>query len=365
MSAYVGTGLLTNEGQAWKHSRSRVRPQFSQASVSDLALFERHSQELVRKLVPGTDGWTRHTDLQQLFFDFTLDVATEFFYGRSVHSQNPVTQAALGGPGKTGPPNGEVFTKCIDVVTDWVGAMSTLGKWYKYAPARQFKRSRAKIYEMVDWYVDRAVARVTDEFPTKPLDPSRFVLLDELAKNTDDKLWLRNETIGLLTGGRATSAALLGWLFYYLARQPSLYRKLRRSIVEEFGTGYEAGHFTASQLRASQYLKACIYEALRLGSPTHTSVRSAARDTTLPRGGGSQGKDPIYIPKGTTVTLNLFSLHHREDIWGKDVEHFKPERWGRFDRGWEFLPFGGGPRACIGREYSIRNPKKPTGLTTY
>ena len=351
MSNYVGTGLLTNEGQAWKHSRSRVRPQFSQVSVSNLALYDRHAQELLLKLVPSTDGWTRTTDLQPLFFNLTLDVVTEFFYGQSVHSQNPVAQAVLAGPGNTGPPNGEIFTACIDVATDWVASMSVLGKWYKFAPARRFKQSRAKIFELVDWYVVKALQRVKEKSSTEPTDSSRFVLLDELAKNTDDKIWLRNETLGLLTGGRSTSAALLGWLFFYLARQPSLYHKLRTSVLEEFGTESKARQFTVPQLRASRYLKSCIYEALRLGSPAHTSVRSAARDTTLPRGGGPEGKDPIYMPKGTLVTLNVFNLHHREDIWGQDVNEFKPERWDQFDRGWEFLPFGGGPRACIGRTY--------------
>ncbi|CAL8579318.1 hypothetical protein XPA_005068 [Xanthoria parietina] len=353
MSNYVGTGLLTNEGQAWKHSRSRVRPQFSQVSVSNLALYDRHAQELLLKLVPSTDGWTRTTDLQPLFFNLTLDVVTEFFYGQSVHSQNPVAQAALAGPGNTGPPNGEIFTACIDVATDWVASMSVLGKWYKFAPARRFKQSRAKIFELVDWYVVKALQRVKEKSSTEPTDSSSFVLLDELAKNTDDKIWLRNETLGLLTGGRSTSAALLGWLFFYLARQPSLYHKLRTSVLEEFGTESKARQFTVPQLRASRYLKSCIYEALRLGSPAHTSVRSAARDTTLPRGGGPEGKDPIYIPKGTLVTLNVFNLHHREDIWGQDVNEFKPERWDQFDRGWEFLPFGGGPRACIGRDFAL------------
>lgn len=362
MSAYLGTGLLTSEGQAWKHSRSRVRPQSSQVSVSNLALYERHARELLLKLVPGTDGWTGTTDLQPLFFNLTLDVATEFFYGQSVHSQNPAAQAALASPGKAGPPNGEVFTACIDVATDWVSSMSILGKWYKFAPARQFKQSRAKILEMVDWYVQGALERVKEKSPTEPAESSRFVLLDELAKNTDDKVWLRNETLGLLTGGRSTSAALLSWLFYYLARQPSLYHKLRISIIEEFGTEYEAGQITVPQLRASRYLKCCIYEALRFGSPTHTTVRSAARDTTLPRGGGPEGNDPIYIPKGTVVTLNIFSLHHREDIWGKDVNEFKPERWDRFDQGWEFIPFGGGPRACIGRKYPTDDLQDSTDL---
>ena len=129
---------------------SHVRPQFSQALIADLSLFERHTQELFLRLVPNTDGWSETTDLLPLFFNLTLDVATEFFYGQSVHSQNSAAQAALGDSGKDSPPNGEVFTKSIDVATDWVNSMSSLGKWYKIAPARKFKRSRAKIYEMVD-----------------------------------------------------------------------------------------------------------------------------------------------------------------------------------------------------------------------
>lgn len=349
MSTYLGRGILTSEGQKWKHSRSLVRPQFSQVSVANLSLFERHTQDLCLKLVPDTDGWTANTDLMPLFSNLTLDVITEFVYGQSVHSQNPVALAALGDSGTARPPNGEIFTKCIDVATDWVSTMSTLGKWYKIAPARQFKRSRAKIFEMVDWYVQKAFERVEKNALAEHSESSRFVLLDELVQLTDDRIWLRNETVGLLAGGRATSAATLGWLFLYLARQPSLYRKLRLSILEQFGTNAE--RITVPKLRACHYLQSCIHEALRLASPTPTTVRAAARDTTLPQGGGPEGKDPIYIPKGTVVMLTLFNLHHREDIWGKDVDEFKPERWEQFNRGWEYIPFGGGPRGCIGRKY--------------
>ena len=350
MSTYIGTGILTAEGQAWKHSRAHVRPQFSQALVADLSLFERHTKDLFLRLTPNTDGWSDTTDLLPLFFNLTLDVATEFFYGQSVHSQNSAAQAALSDSGKaSSPPNGAVFTECIDVATDWVSSMSTLGKWYKIAPARKFKRSRAKIYEMVDWYVEKALERVGE----KRSISSRFVVLDELVKLTHDKLWLRNETLGLLTGGRSTTAALLGWLFFYLARNPPTYQTLRRAILEEFGTASQARQITASQLRACHYLRICIQEALRLGSPTPTTVRAAVRNTTLPQGGGPEGQDPIYIPKGTVVTLNLFNLHHREDIWGNDVDEFKPERWTSSNRGWEFIPFGGGPRGCIGRKHSL------------
>ena len=355
MSTYVGTGLLTNIGQAWKLSRSRVRPQFMQVSVSNLALFEKHAQELFLKLVPDADGWTGIINLQRLFFNLTLDVSTEFFLGQSVHAQNPSARAAISGHGMAGPPNGEEFNASIDVAADWVSQMSVLGNWYKIAPARKFKQSRAKIYGMVDWYVQEALRRVSEKSSTEPSESSRFVVLNELIKSTHDKLWLRNEIVGLLAGGRSTSAALLTWIFYYLARQPSLYHKLRASILDEFGTEPDIGQITVRKLRACRYLQSCINEALRLGTPTPFSARAATIDTTLPRGGGPEGLDPIYIPKGTVVLLNFFNLHHREDIWGKDAEEFKPERWERFDRGWEFIPFGGGPRACIGRKHFYRS----------
>ena len=46
-------------------------------------------------------------------------------------------------------------------------------------------------------------------------------------------------------------------------------------------------------------------------------------------------------------------MHHRPDIWGPDVEEFKPERWVGRKPGWEFLPFNGGPRICLGQQFAL------------
>ncbi len=73
-------------------------------------------------------------------------------------------------------------------------------------------------------------------------------------------------------------------------------------------------------------------------------------DTVLPRGGGPDGSSPIFIPANTTVGWNLYAMHRREDLFGKDAEDFKPERWETLRAGWEYLPFNGGPRICIGRK---------------
>lgn len=80
--------------------------------------------------------------------------------------------------------------------------------------------------------------------------------------------------------------------------------------------------------------------------------RTAIRDTILPRGGGPDGKSPIFVAKGTNVQYSVFTMHRREDLYGPDAAEFKPERWETLRPGWEYLPFNGGPRICLGRECS-------------
>lgn len=64
----------------------------------------------------------------------------------------------------------------------------------------------------------------------------------------------------------------------------------------------------------------------------------ANKDTTLPRGGGKDGKSKVFVKKGAMVEYSVYALHRRADIWGEDVDEFKPERWEGRKGGWEYLP---------------------------
>lgn len=81
----------------------------------------------------------------------------------------------------------------------------------------------------------------------------------------------------------------------------------------------------------------------------------ANKDTHLPAGGGVDGKSRMFVAKGTHVMINTHSLHQRQDIYGQDSEEFKPERWASQQtlNYWDYLPFSGGPRICIGRKLSL------------
>ena len=97
--------------------------------------------------------------------------------------------------------------------------------------------------------------------------------------------------------------------------------------------------------------------ALRLYPSAPINMRTASVDVVLPTGGGDQGSDPVFIAKGTGVGWSTYHMHRSEILYGPDAAEFRPERWldGTLMTavGWGYLPFGGGPRACLGREYSI------------
>ena len=79
----------------------------------------------------------------------------------------------------------------------------------------------------------------------------------------------------------------------------------------------------------------------------------------MPTGGGHDGKKHAFVPKDTIVQIHFQRLHQSKDIFGPDADEFKPERWAS-DKSpgfWDYLPFSGGPRVCVGRKYS------PTSLS--
>ena len=93
--------------------------------------------------------------------------------------------------------------------------------------------------------------------------------------------------------------------------------------------------------------------ALRLHPVVPSNSRMAIKDTILPLGGGPQGKSPLFVPKGTVVGYSAYTMHRREDFYGPDAAEFKPERWENLRPSWEYLPFNGGPRICLGQQYAL------------
>lgn len=180
----------------------------------------------------------------------------------------------------------------------------------------------------------------------------KFVLLDELLRETRDPLELRSETLNVLHASRDTTAALMGWIFYFLARHDDVFDQLRTEVVTKFAH-LDRQNITFHDLWSCTYMTWVINETVRYVGIVPMNERAAVRDTTLPHGGGPDGLSPVFVPKGQQILIPTYSMQHRADIWGPDVDEFKPDRWKDKKSGWDFVPFGGGVRQCLGREYIL------------
>lgn len=346
----MGRGVFTARGEDWKHSRGLVRPQFARDQVQDVTFFEPHVRALLRVLTDrDSQGWTGLVDLSPLFYRFTIDSITEFVYGQSVHTQDPEARAKLSIGLEDNSPDLVNFGHHIDECKEYIDRKGALAKYQWLMSSKKFKNHCTEVQKFVDYFVRQKLSHNDDKKRNGPTSSGkpRFVLLDELAKETQDPVTLRSETLHVMIAGRDTSAALLGWVFYFLARNPAAFRRLRAEVIDLFGTK-PSGKLNYNSLWSLNFLQYCINESLRVAAVIPMNERSALRDTTLPRGGGKDGLAPIFVPKGDQVLIPLYAMQHRTDIWGDDVEEWNPDRWNGRKFGWEFIPFGGGPRQCLG-----------------
>lgn len=342
----LGNGIFTQSSKEWKHSREMMRPQFTRDQVSDLELEERHVQNMMAALDAKlkSDGWTDVVDLQDLFFRLTLDSATEFLLGESADSQ---LQHIPGYPRERNSADALHnidFAWAFDRGQAGVATRARFGPMYWLVSSSEFRECIRQCHSFMDHYVRRALnkeMRDAEKEAEARAGKPRYVFLDALAEQTQDPIELRSQLMHILLAGRDTTASMMGWLFLELARDPARYKKLRDTVLEHFGTYDQPKEISFSALKNCQYLQQCNNEILRLYPVVPINARLAFKDTTLPVGGGPDGKSPIFVPAGTSVEYCVYAVHRRKDLWGPDADEFKPERWENRRVGWEYVPFNG------------------------
>ncbi|KAM3434679.1 hypothetical protein NHJ13734_005909 [Beauveria thailandica] len=341
---FLGNGIFVSEGEEWVRSRARLRRNFSKEQVADLAMLERHVAKLFQVL-PGDNQLNAVVDLQDCFLRFTTDSSSEFLFG---HSTNTLVR-----PSARDVAFGEAFTLSLDLITQKM-RRGPLKRFYPKDPREDSACQIVRDY--VGDFVEEAVAfrekKTADgevlEGPEDAGPEQRYLILRELVRAIDDKERICDELISLITAGRDTTASLLSSTFHVLSRRPDIWRKLRNEIQHLDGhpPDYE-------QLRNLKFVKYIINETLRLYPPVFRNARVAVRDTILPTGGGPDGTSPVFVPKDTSVVFSVWAMHRRTDLYGPDATEFNPERWATQRHGWDYVPFGGGPRICLGQQYAL------------
>ncbi|KAJ7319206.1 hypothetical protein OS493_036369 [Desmophyllum pertusum] len=246
------------------------------------------------------------------------------------------------------------FTKVIEI-TEGILKMIASGSvvdalpWLRFFPFKSVQNLKKKCNER-----DELVGRIYREHVEANRVENPQDLTDALLKAKKEAEDEDSSIKGFLTdqqlimtmsevfiGGNETTASALCWALLYLIYNPEVQQKLHQELDQVIGPD------RLPELRDNEklpYVKATITETLRLSSLGPSALHKTTVDTTL------QGYD---IPKGTTVLVNLWSLHHDPAIWD-EPDDFRPERFldedGKFvpPRADRFLPFSAGRRSCLG-----------------
>jgi cytochrome P450 len=144
----------------------------------------------------------------------------------------------------------------------------------------------------------------------------------------------------LSIAGQNMSGKALQWAFAQLGNHAEVYADLRREILDTFGYEDEQAvrPMTWEHLKTCSLLQGIIAETLRIHPVVPTIARTALRDTILPTGAGTKGRDPIAVPKGATFNCNLYLMQRRVEEWGADASEWMPRRWVGRKAGPEYAP---------------------------
>ncbi|KAK4241393.1 cytochrome P450 [Achaetomium macrosporum] len=338
-SPFLGDSIFTTDGQLWSDSRALIRPMFVKDRVRDLEIFGRWASALISEL--PASGQT--VDVMDLFYRMTLDVTTDFLLGGSVNSLNN--------------PKHEFVAAFQDVQRIQM-LLTILSPFRLVIPTHRYTRGIRVLERFISPFIDRTLSLSPAELDKLSNSSDKdFTFLHNIARFTRDAKVIRDQLMAVLIAGRDTTAATLSWTIYELAHYPAAYAKLRNEVLSTVGPHRAPSY---DDLKSMTYLTHTLNETLRLYPAVPYNLRAALQDTTLP---GQPGQPDIAVLEGDAVVYSTLAMQRRSDLYPErgpngekfaDPALFCPERWdGWTPKAWNYVPFNGGPRICVGQNFSM------------
>ncbi|XP_065853210.1 protein LUTEIN DEFICIENT 5, chloroplastic [Euphorbia lathyris] len=334
----MGTGLIPADGEVWRVRRRAVVPALHQKYVAAMiGLFGQATERLCKKLdTAASDG--EDVEMESLFSRLTLDVIGKAVFNYEFDSLTNDTGIVEA-----------VYTLLREAEDRSVSPIPTwdIPIWKDISP-RQRKVTVA--LKLVNDILDELIAvckRMVDEeeleFNEDYMNEQDPSILHFLLASGDDvsSKQLRDDLMTMLIAGHETSAAVLTWTFYLLSKEPSVLSKLQNEVDSILGDRFP----TIEDMKKLKYTTRVINESLRLYPQPPVLIRRSQGNDML-------GKYPIK--SGEDIFISIWNLHRSPHLWD-DADKFNPERWpldgpnpNETNQNFCYLPFGGGPRKCVG-----------------
>ncbi len=321
----IGQGLFVSEGPTWRWQRRAVAPIFQPRNIDALAPVMTLAATNAAARMAQQSGGT--VDVLDEMVRLTIEViANVTFSTEETLSPDMVSKA---------------ITHYIDQIAkvsffDMIGAPD----WVPRPGRLMSSDGLGGLREIADRSVD--IRTKNGPKPQPDLLDLMMAASDPETGQSMSRPELRDNILTFVAAGHETTALALAWSLYLVAFDPEIQERARAEAVAALGDGpAEAAH-----LPHLSYTRQIILEALRLYPPAALLTRTAQAPDEL------CGRD---IRKGDTVMLPIYALHRHKLLW-ENPDAFDPDRFanGPPDERYAYLPFGHGPRICIGAEFALR-----------
>ncbi|MCC7380571.1 MAG: cytochrome P450 [Deltaproteobacteria bacterium] len=321
----LGNGLLTSEGEAWRQQRKLAQPAFHRERLAGFAaVMARCTEDLLERWSRADAG--KPVDLHREMMRLTFRVV-----GLTLLS------AELDGEAKA-------FGDALNVALEWgnqyVESLVRIPLWVPTRSNLRFRQARRVIDDLVLRII--AERRALGEAGDDLLGMLMSARGDDGQPGMSDQQ-LRDELVTLVLAGHETTANALSFTLYLLSRHPMVRARVEQEVAEVLGGRAP----TWSELPRLGYVTRVIEESMRLYPPAWIIERDALEDDVVAG---------YRVPKGATVGFPAYTLHRHPEYWS-NPEGFDPDR---FDPALAatrpkhaYLPFGGGPRTCIGNAFAM------------
>ncbi len=321
----LGRGLLTSEGETWRHHRRIMAPAFDPRSVAGYApIMTDVTLDLLEKweaLPVGGD-----VDVAVAMMHTTLHIISRAMFSSDSDEIVDIVEAGVN----------SYQTMMQPSILDFLHVPLWLTRLL-------IPRHTKGIFDEFDKKVDQLLTQRgrTPEAEPKDLLARLIAARDETGGMTPKEV--RDQVMTIFMAGHETTSQALSWTWYLLSQHPAVEARLH----DELATVLHGRTPRYEDLAKLRYTRMVIEESMRLYPPAHTFGRSPIVD------------DEVLghrIPAGTDVLIVPWLLHRKPSLWEHpdrfDPERFAPERAAARPR-FAYLPFGAGPRICIGALFAM------------
>ena len=330
LKIFLGNGLLTSDGDFWRRQRRLAQPAFHRQKLAAL------TQAMISEAATWLDELkkqdrTKPVNMSQAFMDVTMRIVCKTLFSSDTANQLDGLSSALDSLNRLA--NKRLLSP-IRFPMHWP------------TPAnRRFRQSVVQVDSFIYGVINQ---RRQNPVAAEQRDDLLGMLLSAVDEETGEQMsdkQLRDECVTIFSAGHETTAVSMAWTIQLLTQHPDVLARVRAESRAVLG---DARLPHPEAFRALPYTLQVVQESLRLYPPAWIMSRRAHQDDQV---------GPYRIPAGNTALVCPYLLH-RDPVNWPDPERFDPERFatgGPKERlhPYAYLPFGGGPRLCIGNQFAL------------